>query len=156
MQNSSSDNCRGMAYSVVSAGALMKTKILVLVPAVVAAMATLVDLPSADGCSCVRTPPPAQAFERADAVLMGKVLSIKDGPTPYHVTAKIEASKIWKGEKNFSTAILTTKDLGAMCGFYFQVGKTYLIYAYKNQDGWLETNNCTRSRSEEHAASDLA
>jgi hypothetical protein len=133
----------------------MKTKTLVLVPAVVAAIATFVDPPSAHGCSCVPTPPPAQAFQVADAVLMGKVLSIKEGPSPYHVTAEIEVSKIWKGEKDFIIEILTTRDLGAMCGFYFQVGKTYLIYAYKNQDGLLETNNCTRSRSEEHAAADL-
>lgn len=106
-------------------------------------------------CSCVQAPAPAEALKQADAVLLGKVIDIQDGPGPYHITAKLSVTKIWKGEKDFSAKILTTSD-GAMCGFYFQEGKTFLIYAYKNQEGRLETNNCTRSALAERASQDLA
>ncbi len=131
----------------------MKIRIFVLT--VIAIVMALAAIPPAHSCSCVPPPPPAQAFEGAAAVLMGKVVSIDDGPGPYLVTATLQVSRIWKGEKIFLQKILTTRDLGAMCGFYFQVGKSYVIYAYKNQDGQLETNNCTRSASTDRAAADL-
>lgn len=127
-----------------------------LVFAIIAAVTTMMAIPPVYSCSCVPTPPPEQAFQDADAVLMGKVISIQNGPGQYYITAKLRVSKIWKGERDFSTALITTSDDGAMCGFNFQTGKSYVIYAYKNQDGRFQTNNCTRSRSSEHATEDLA
>ena len=124
--------------------------------AAIVATIAIIAVSRAHSCSCIPAPPPRQAFEGADAVLMGRVLSIKNGPPPCWVTAEIEVTKIWKGDENLVNDILTTSDLGAMCGFYFQVGKTYLIYAYENQDGRLETSNCSRSRSKERAAEDFA
>lgn len=121
----------------------------------IAVITTTAAIPPAHSCSCVPPPPPAQALEDAAAVLMGKVISIDDGPGPYLVTATLQVSRIWKGEKKFLLKIVTASDLGAMCGFYFQVGKSYVIYAYKNHDGQLETNICTRSAPMDRAAADL-
>lgn len=129
----------------------MKIKIVVIT--VIAVVMAMAGIPPAHSCSCAPAPPPAQAFQGAEAVLMGKVISIDDGPGPYLVTATLQVARIWKGEKNFLQQIVTTG--GAMCGFYFQVGKSYVIYAYKNQGGQLETNNCTRSASTDRAAADL-
>jgi len=39
--------------------------------------------------------------------------------------------------------ITTYKD-GAMCGYYFEVGKEYIVYAYGTKDD-LSTNNCSRT-----------
>ncbi len=131
-------------------------KIRIVVITVIAVVMAMAGIPPAHSCSCAPPPSPAQAFEGAAAVLMGKVISIGDGPGPYLVTATLQVSRIWKGEKRFLQKIVTTGDLGAMCGFYFQVGKSYVIYAYKNQEGQLETNNCTRSAPTDRAAADLA
>lgn len=111
---------------------------------------------SAHACSCAEPPSPAEAFQKTEAVLLGKVIDIQEGPGPRHITAKIRVVKIWKGGRGFTAEVLTTSDRGAMCGFNFQDGKTYLIYAYKNQDERLETNNCTRSAPQEGAREDFA
>jgi len=131
----------------------MKIRIFVFV--VIGAIMTMTAVPRVYSCSCVPPPPPAQAFQEAAAVFMGKAISIQAGPGPYVITAKLRVSRIWKGEKTFLLEILTGND-GAMCGFNFQEGKSYVIYAYKNQDGQLETNNCTRSTLTERATADLA
>jgi hypothetical protein len=44
---------------------------------------------------------------------------------------------------------------GADCGFRFETGKSYFIYAYKSPDGKLGTGNCTRTAALEKATEDL-
>lgn len=131
----------------------MNCKIIVSVLLIIVMIAAV---SPARACSCAQAPPPAEAFLQADAVLLGKVTSIQEGPGPRYITAKIRVIQAWKGQKGFTAKILTTSDRGAMCGFNFQSGKTYLIYAYKNPEGQLETNNCTRSVLQEGAREDFA
>lgn len=126
-----------------------------IIVSVLVASVMIAAISPAHSCSCVQAPAPAEALKLADAVLLGQVIDIQEGPGPYHITAKLSVTKIWKGKKDFSAKILTTSN-SAMCGFYFQEGKTFLIYAYKNQEGRLETNNCTRSALAERAGEDLA
>lgn len=109
----------------------------------------------AHACSCVQAPAPAEAFKQADTVLMGKVIDIQEGPASHSFTVRISATEVWKGKKDHTAEIITASN-SAMCGFYFQKGKTYLIYAYENPEGRLETNNCTRSALAERAGEDLA
>ncbi len=106
-------------------------------------------------CDCVPIPPPAQAFEQADAVLMGRVIDIQEEPASYSLTVRISATEVWKGKKDLTAEIITASN-SAMCGFYFQKGKTYLIYACENPEGRLATNNCTRTRLIDRAGEDLA
>lgn len=45
---------------------------------------------------------------------------------------------------------------GGDCGYSFQTGVDYVIYAYKNSEGRLETGICSRTRPLTQAAEDLA
>jgi hypothetical protein len=45
---------------------------------------------------------------------------------------------------------------GGDCGYAFQSGVDYIIYAYKNSEGRLETGICSRTRPLTQAAEDLA
>ncbi|MEO8368863.1 MAG: carboxypeptidase-like regulatory domain-containing protein [Candidatus Solibacter sp.] len=44
---------------------------------------------------------------------------------------------------------------GGDCGFGFQVGTDYVVYAYKNAEGRLETGICSRTRLLSQAAEDV-
>jgi hypothetical protein len=44
---------------------------------------------------------------------------------------------------------------GGDCGYPFQPGEDYVVYAYKNAEGRLETNICSRTRPLAQAADDL-
>ncbi|MGJ5820843.1 carboxypeptidase regulatory-like domain-containing protein [Paludibaculum fermentans] len=45
---------------------------------------------------------------------------------------------------------------GGDCGYIFQVGTEYVVYATWNRDGWLQTYLCSGTRPVSEAASDLA
>jgi hypothetical protein len=45
---------------------------------------------------------------------------------------------------------------GGDCGFPFQTGSEYVVYAYKNSDGRLETGICSRTRPLAEAGDDVA
>ncbi|MGH7453502.1 MAG: hypothetical protein ACRENG_19285 [bacterium] len=79
-------------------------KIRIFVFTIIAIITTMTAMTPAYSCTCAPTPPPAQAFQGAEAVLMGKVISIDDGPGPYSVTATLQVSRIWKGGKEFLAA----------------------------------------------------
>ncbi|HEV3198856.1 MAG TPA: carboxypeptidase-like regulatory domain-containing protein [Bryobacteraceae bacterium] len=50
---------------------------------------------------------------------------------------------------------IVTGQGGGDCGYGFQVGVEYVVYAYKNAEGRLETGICTRTRTLAQAAEDL-
>lgn len=51
---------------------------------------------------------------------------------------------------------IVTGSGGGDCGYPFQSGRDYAVYAHKNSDGRLETGICTRTRPLEEAAEDIA
>jgi len=106
-------------------------------------------------CSCLPPLPPAKAFADADAVFMGKVVSFELTGEAFSLRlAKFAVTKIWKGERSAVNEILTANN-SAACGYEFQVGENYVIYAYNAGDGKLHTNICTRTRPARFAADDL-
>jgi hypothetical protein len=109
---------------------------------------------SAAACSCAPPPPPKQALEAATAVFSGKVVEIKPGDQPFaprQVTFTVDRS--FKGIDGGRVVVTTAAD-GAMCGFAFQQGKSYLVYCYGDKKS-LSTNICTRTKSMETAVEDL-
>jgi hypothetical protein len=44
---------------------------------------------------------------------------------------------------------------GGDCGYDFQIGADYVVYAYKNAEGRLETNICSRTRPLAEASEDM-
>jgi hypothetical protein len=104
-------------------------------------------------CTCIMPPPPAQAFAQADAVYLGKIISFEPDSVNGWV-AKIDVLRLWKGDKDAADELFTSSG-SATCGYYFQVGQTYVVYAYKSANGRLRTSICTRTNPIQLAAEDL-
>ena len=109
---------------------------------------------SAQICDCPEWLPVADEFARSAAVFSGRVLGIE----------VLEAEKLvlferydcWKGANDTIIEVLTPRD-GALCGYGFQSGVEYLVYATaEGSIGSLYTYLCTRTRPLGAAAADLA
>ena len=101
-------------------------------------------------CDCVVSGSPSEEMEKKDAVFSGKVLTIKDrnklstiksSADPMEVV--IAVNEIWKGIEESQVAVFTERD-SASCGFEFQVGQEYLVYASKDGDQ-LRASLCSRT-----------
>lgn len=108
-------------------------------------------------CSCLPTPPPPDAFAKADAVFSGKVESIAPGGDhALRVTFRVQQS--WKGT-NAPTLVVQTASDSAMCGYNFIRGEHYLVYARVNGARTnappLATGLCGRNARLSDAAEDL-
>lgn len=120
-----------------------------------ALLSALVSADVALACSCAPQPPPQEAMRHSAAVFTGTVLEITDSGTNPGSTrqVRIRVERVWKGAKCGEVTITT--GLGdADCGYNFQPGQGYLIYAFK-QKGQLGTNICTRTRPAAEAGEDL-
>ena len=108
---------------------------------------------TASACSCVPPPPPAVALADADAVFSGEVMMKeregRDGA--WRVTFRVDTA--WKGNPGRG-AVIHTANNSAACGFNFEKGERYLVYAYAHE-GQLGTGLCTRTAALEGAGEDL-
>jgi hypothetical protein len=122
------------------------------------------------GCTCASTPPEVKtaselaAWTRADAIFEGKVEGVelgwelketqsgdviptvatdldRDGPV---ILVSLEVLHSYRGDQR-KPMRLSTGLGGGDCGFDFEVGKQYLVYAFKDEAGELSTNICTRT-----------
>jgi hypothetical protein len=100
-------------------------------------------------CSCPRSLEPLkkqvrQAFKDSAAIFSGEVIEISDSPTEENsLLVKFKVANSWKGELTSEVSITTAKN-SAMCGYSFEVGKKYLVYANGLKDSLLVTN-CSRT-----------
>lgn len=81
-------------------------------------------------------------IERSDLIFTGTVLSkeiLRD-----KVKYQISSSKIWKGPKADEYSVYTGIS-GADCGINLEIGKTYLIWSYRENPEQLRTSSCTRT-----------
>ncbi len=111
-------------------------------------------------CSCAPPPPPKESLEAASAVFSGKVLKIEDAGE-FERAVTLEVKSIWKGVAAKTVTIRTASD-GAICGYSFVKGKSYLVYAREIKQGegdeaekLLTTNICSRTTPLEAAEEDL-
>lgn len=109
-------------------------------------------------CTCISPITPQEALESSTAVFVGKVVSteVQDGiiiTTADPVTVTFEVSKSWKGS-NLKTLVLTTPRDGTSCGYNFEEGETYIVYAQGTEDQ-LNTHICTRTNLFVNAQQDL-
>lgn len=108
---------------------------------VVAFLALLVPV-DALACSCARPQPVDEAVENALRVFHGEVVSIeKLNPLSERVTFRV--SEHFKGEP-VETLQVDTPIHGPSCGYPFQEGSDYVVYAHGEGD-WLATNSCSRT-----------
>lgn len=132
-------------------------------------------------CECAGRVSVEKQYASAPIVFMGRVESVRDRwssfsrlwshverwfrvtpsfddrryCTDYGMEVTFAVRKAWKGVSSRRQTLVTGRG-GGDCGFEFQPGIDYLVYAYPpGQDG-CQTNICTRTREAEYAAEDLA
>ncbi len=115
----------------------------------------------ASACSCVQSPGVTQELERSDAVFSGKVIEIDEKPrllTSSTRSIVFQVAQVWKGDGHSQVEISTGQG-GGDCGFEFNMGQEYLVYAVKsNMYGTNEliTIICDRTAVLSQAQGDVA
>jgi Tissue inhibitor of metalloproteinase len=107
----------------------------------VALFLTLFQL-SAFACKC-RQQTIEENMASADHVFSGKVMKIKKSQSS--LTVFVRVAKQFKGKIRFKTIEITTANEPSACGFGFQKGKEYVIYAHNVEKNLLNTSSCTRT-----------
>ncbi len=111
-------------------------------------------------CSCLPfgdesvTKQVARSKTDARAIFSGKVLKVIRNLEKHQITVKLQAEKSWKGTVPRKITITTASD-SALCGYNFEVGQSYLIYAQGASAKDLQTNLCTRTARISDAKADL-
>ena len=85
-------------------------------------------------CSCAELPSVEEEFERSQAIFSGKVVDVREKRSLKGELTKsvlFEVTNTWKGVKQ-SQMIITTGQGGGSCGFHFNEGQEYLVYAYES------------------------
>jgi hypothetical protein len=102
---------------------------------------------------------PCQAFGEADTVFSGQVISINTQPSSdrgwSNRIVRFLVKESFRGV-NTPEVEVTTGMGGGDCGFGFQIGKEYLVYAYLGEGKKLATGICTRTALLTKADEDLA
>ena len=110
------------------------------------------------GCTCLPSENAKEELERAAVVFTGKIIEVKRHPQARDlfagVEAVIEADKAWKGVEKRTVSVFTSSESSA-CGYSFQKGEVYLVYASQNTEGRFITSICSRTRRMKEAGSDL-
>ena len=122
---------------------------------------TIFNSSSVYACSCVEPQPVETELSRSDAVFSGRVLEVKEQTSIRGMMTKaalFEVDHIWKGGSE-SEIIIHTGSGGGDCGFEFEVGKEYLVYAnhstmYGDKE-LLVTIICDRTKLVDEAQEDL-
>lgn len=101
-------------------------------------------------CSCIAPTGKVKtqvtnAYRDAAAIFLGRVVSIGKTPDGNYWIVKFTVRDTWKGTGTSEITIKTALE-SAMCGYGFEDGKTYLVYAHGNADD-LNVGNCSRTTS---------
>lgn len=117
---------------------------------------------SLSACTCAPAGSPHQELERADAVFSGRVESIAparmpgdDPEWPSRLAVTLRLLAVWKGLPDGELATVYTASQSAACGFGFEKGKKYMVYAY-DSGGELTATLCSRTALLKQAEEDLA
>jgi len=120
----------------------------------------------ANACSCLpRTP--EQNIQSSEAIFAGRVINVinfnrgagqnatgySSSREPAGVRVIFEVSKVWKGKSN-QKLVVRTGENSAMCGYNFQQGQQYLVYA-DEEGNKLVTGLCNGTKPLSMAQADL-
>jgi hypothetical protein len=84
-----------------------------------------------------------KAKKQSQAVFVGEVIQIIQKPESYGVSVKFRVGNVWKGKLSKEVTIFTGLG-GGDCGYRFEVGESYLVYASGSNEH-LSTNICQRT-----------
>ncbi len=133
----------------------------------------------ADACSCAKRLSVAEQVRSSHLIFVGEVQRVEDRltlarrfwlgllelfgrqPTPashdyernYGYRVSFRAITTWQGPPKRTVTLFTGRGDGD-CGYAFEPGRTYLVYAYC--DGHCSTGICTRTSEAARAREDLA
>src|SRR6266496_2084402 len=96
----------------------------------------------------------SQARNKSIAVFSGTVVTIDRKPGDLYVAVRFRITEIWKGSLSDEVTVFTGQG-GGDCGYKFEVGQQYLVYAYRYNRTKLGTNICQRTESLLGATQDL-
>jgi hypothetical protein len=105
---------------------------------------------AAHACSCVADITPKETYSHADVVFVGTVQSVKEKASWGKEFREVafDVQTIWKGEITGDTTVVTGAG-GGDCGFDFEEGETYFVYAgyggFYGDEHTLEVNMCNRT-----------
>lgn len=95
-----------------------------------------------------------KAQKKSAAVFTGRVLEITKQPQNFYVTVKLLVEDSWKG--NLPQEVTITTGLGnGDCGYKFEVGESYLVFANGANENKLSTGICHRTKILSESAQDL-
>lgn len=123
----------------------------------------------ASACSCATLPStPQETLSSSEAVFSGEVVAF-DKPPPFTTTIEgttmtviggggpkatvtLRVSEVWKGPRQQTIEITTEADSGVGCGYPFEEGREYLVYAAGKD---LSVHLCSETKPLPGAAADL-
>lgn len=103
-------------------------------------------------CTCAGPKPASEVYQESDAVFVGKAVEVKN--EDHFDIVQFDIDMAWKGVSE-DVVMLMTADSGAMCGYNFEQGRDYLVYAHAGPK-YVETGLCGRTQPFEGAFQDLA
>ena len=118
-----------------------------MIRAALAVVAATSPMQAALACRC-REPTAARAVQLADAVVLGRVTSVRE-VNALRTVFSVEVSRAWKRPLTGQVTIET----GTTCALPAETGRTYLIYLRRGLNGEFYTRRCMGDRVD--PASDL-
>ena len=131
----------------------------------IAALAVLICAESARPCSCIGSGPPCQAYGNTSAVFVGTPTGVSQTTVkadrvgdqfnyPQRLfTFRVEEA--FRGVEAVEVQVMTGMG-GGDCGYNFQIGERYLVYAGRDANSDVYgTSICTRTRPLSEAGEDL-
>ena len=115
-------------------------------------------------CSCAASGTPQEELAAFDAVFAGRVRSVEhtfdpdaSSVSPWdHTKVGFTVNTVWKGDVTRSIEI-ATPPTGGSCGYPFQEGTTYIVYAYGSAtEGGFTASLCSRTAPLSAAQEDIA
>ncbi len=107
------------------------------------------------GCSCTAPATVTRALAEAAAVFTATVSEISGEPNgPSALSITLTAEETWKGVEP-GLVMVTTPSGEAACGFSFEEGRRYLVYASADSAEVLTVSLCSRTALASTATSDL-
>lgn len=104
-----------------------------------------VNAQTAHACSCMIPGSPLEEMERSSFVFSGTAIEVEADSTigdlnPLGYTVTFEVIESWKGVESSKVTVHTAAD-SAACGFPFEEGKDYIVYASELEDG-IQVYSC--------------
>lgn len=129
-------------------------KIAWLILTILCSTPLMIKIEPAYACSCVRPEPVNESVAQATAVFAGRVIDIEPVDNR-RIEVDFDVETVWKGATTSTISIYTAPN-SAMCGYSFEEGRSYLVYAHQRQGTLLQVSQCSRTNLLSQSDGDLA